>query len=97
MSNNAEANNDDRDINTLKSTINSLIQENKKLLGSSEQLKIEDSKLRDFINISTLELETQIQLILGWSKLLLGDDVGSSQQLPANDNEFISTSFLVYS
>lgn len=63
----------------------------------SEQLKIEDSKLRDFINISTLELETQIQLILGWSKLLLGDDVGSSQQLPTHDNEFISTNFLVYS
>jgi hypothetical protein len=33
MSNNAETNNDDRDINTLKSTINSLIQEIKKLLG----------------------------------------------------------------
>ena len=64
MSNNAEANNDDRDINTLKSTINSLIQENKKLLGSSEQLKIEDSKLRDFIHISALELETQREMML---------------------------------
>jgi hypothetical protein len=82
MSNNAETNNHNLDINTLKSTINSLIQENKKLLESNEQLKIEDSKLRDFINISALQLETQIQLILGWSKLLSGDDVGSSQLIP---------------
>ena len=54
------------------------------------------------INISTLELETQIQLILGWSKLLLGDDVGSSRQLPTrfvlvNIIILLATSFLVYS
>jgi hypothetical protein len=72
MSNNTETNNRDRAIDILKSTINNLIQENKQLLESKEQLKIEDSKLRDFIiNIVACELETQIQHILGWSKLLL--------------------------
>jgi hypothetical protein len=52
--------------------IDNLIQENKQLLESNEQLKIEDSKLRDFItNVVACELEAQIKLILGWSKLLL--------------------------
>jgi hypothetical protein len=60
------------DINILKSAINNLIQENKQLLESNEQLKKEDSKLRNYIiNIAARELETQIQLISGWSKLLL--------------------------
>ena len=72
ISNNIETNNHDRDINILKSTINNLIQENKQLLESNEQLKKEDSKLRNYIiNIVARELETQIQLISGWSKLLL--------------------------
>jgi hypothetical protein len=58
--------------NILKSTINNLIQQNKRLLESNEQLKKEDSKLRNYIiNIVARELETQIQLISGWSKLLL--------------------------
>jgi hypothetical protein len=41
------------------------IQENKQLLESNKQLKIEDSKLRDFIKVAASKLETQIQLILG--------------------------------
>jgi hypothetical protein len=72
MSNNTETNNRDREIDILKSTINNLIQENKQLLESNEQLKKEDSKLRDFIiNIVACELEIQIQHIFGWSKVLL--------------------------
>jgi len=58
------------DINILKSTINNLTQENKELLESNKQLKTEDRKLRDFINIAAHELETQIKNILGLSKLL---------------------------
>ena len=65
ISNNIETNNRDRDINILKSTINNLIQENKQLLESNKQLKIEDSKLRDFIKVAASKLGTQIQLILG--------------------------------
>ena len=80
MSNNT-TDNRDRDINILKSTINNLTHENKRLLESNEQLKIEDSKLRDFINIAAHELETQVQLILGWSKLLSGH-YESFQQSP---------------
>jgi regulator of replication initiation timing len=53
------------DINILKSTGNNLIQENKQLLESNKQLKIEDSKLRDSIKVAASKLETQIQLILG--------------------------------
>ena len=53
MSNNT-TDNRDRDINILKSTINNLTHENKRLLESNEQLKIEDSKLRDFINIAAM-------------------------------------------
>jgi predicted glycoside hydrolase/deacetylase ChbG (UPF0249 family) len=68
--------------NILKSTINNLIQENKRLLESNEQLKKEDSKLRNYIiNIVARELETQIQLISGWSKLLL-EHYKSPQQFP---------------
>ena len=59
-------------MNTLKSNINKLIQENKQLLESNKQLKIENKKLRDLIYIAACELETQIQNILAWSKLLLG-------------------------
>ena len=58
------------DINILKSTINNLIQENKQLLESNKHLKIQDGKLRDLIKVAACELETQIQLISGWSKLL---------------------------
>jgi regulator of replication initiation timing len=72
MSNNTETNSHDQEIATLKSTIDNLMQENKQLLESNEQLKIEDSELRDFItNVVAVGLETQIQLISGWSKLLL--------------------------
>ena len=72
MSNNTETNNHDLEIDVLKSTINKLTQENKQLLESNKQLKLEYSKLRNYItNIVASELETQIQLITGWSKLLL--------------------------
>jgi regulator of replication initiation timing len=80
VSNNTETNNRDRDIAILKSTINDLTKENKQLLESNEQLKIEDSKLRDFIiNIDARELDTQIRRISAWSKLLL-EYYKSSQQ-----------------
>ena len=47
------------DSNILKSVINNLIQENKQLLESNEQLKKEDSKLRNYIiNIVARKLET---------------------------------------
>jgi hypothetical protein len=72
MSHNTETNSHDQEIVILKSTINNLMQENKQLLESNEQLKIEDRILRDFIvNTVACGLETQIQLISGWSKLLL--------------------------
>jgi cell envelope opacity-associated protein A len=48
--------------NILKSAINNLIRENKQLLESNEQLKKEDSKLRNYIiNIVAHELETPQQ------------------------------------
>ena len=68
------------DINILKLTINNLTQENKELLESNKQLKIEDRKLRDFINIAAHNLETQIKNILGLS-ILLSKHYESSQQL----------------
>jgi hypothetical protein len=72
MSNNTETNNHDREIDVLKSTINKLTQENKQLLESNKQLKLEYSKFRDYItNIVASELETQIQNITRWSKILL--------------------------
>jgi regulator of replication initiation timing len=89
MSNNTETNSHDQEIATLKSTINNLMQENKQLLESNEQLKIEDSKLRDFItNIVACELETQIQLISGWSKFLL-EYYKSPQRFPEIERENI--------
>ena len=72
MSNNTETNSHDQEIATLKSAVDNLTQENKQLLESNKQLRIEDSKLRDFItNVVACELEDQIKLISGWSKLLL--------------------------
>ena len=72
MSNNTNTNNRDQEIDILKSTINNLIQEKKQLLESNEQLKIQDSKLRDFIiNIVAHELGRQIRHISAWSELLL--------------------------
>ena len=68
MSNNADTDNRDRE----ESAINKLTQENKQLSESNKQLKKEYDKLKDFIiNIVAHELETQIQLISGWSTILL--------------------------
>jgi hypothetical protein len=72
MSNDTETNDRDREIDILKSTIDSLTQENKQLLESNKQLKKEYDKLRTFnISIFAPELETQIQHILGRSTALL--------------------------
>jgi light-regulated signal transduction histidine kinase (bacteriophytochrome) len=73
------------DINILKSTINNLTQE---LLESNKQLKIEDRKLRDFINHYQDSLETQIKNILGLSKLL-SEHYESSQQLKKEHIDFM--------
>jgi signal transduction histidine kinase len=72
MSNNADTDNRDREIDVLESAINKLTQENKQLSESNKQLKKEYDKLKDFIiNIVASELETQIQAISGWSTILL--------------------------
>lgn len=61
-----------REIDVLESAINKLTQENKQLSESNKQLKKEYDKLKDFIiNIVAHELETQIQLISGWSTISL--------------------------
>jgi hypothetical protein len=67
MSNNADTDNRDREIDVLESAINKLT-----LSESNKQLKKEYDKLKDFIiNIVASELETQIQAISGWSTILL--------------------------
>ncbi len=72
MSNNTDTNNRDQEIDILKSTIHNLIQEKKQLLESNEQLKMQDSKLRNYIiDRVAHELERQIGHISAWSKLLL--------------------------
>jgi hypothetical protein len=72
MSNDTEMNDRDREIDILKSTVDNLTQENKQLLESNKQLKKEYDKLKNFnISIFAPELENQIQLISGGSKMLL--------------------------
>lgn len=77
------------DINILKSTIDNLIQENKQLLESNKQLKMEERKLRDLISVYASSLENQITLILGSSKLL-PEYYKSSQQPSREQMETIS-------
>ena len=77
------------DINILKSTINNLTQENKQLLESNKQLKIENCKLRDYIYVAVCELEPRIQCILGLHKVLSEHYDISSKQLTREDIEIM--------